>query len=71
MGFLDLFRRNNRQNAPPVAAAQLTPMIVGAKGEDVNLTFNNRNITFTGDLSNFDYSAILRDKQRNIYKLFQ
>lgn len=75
MGFLDsLFRR---QNAPPPTAPPMnqTPSpsqhIVGAKGDDVNLTFNDRNITFTGDLATFDYDAILRDKQRNIYQLFQ
>ena len=72
MGLLDVFRRNSKLNAPPTAVPiKDGKMIVGAKGDDINLTFNNRNITFTGDLTNFDYSAILRDKQRNIYQLFQ
>ena len=37
------------------------------------MTFSDKNITFTGDLSGFDYEAILRDKQKyaNIQKLFQ
>lgn len=59
-------------NAPPTAIPiRNAPTIVGAKGDDVTITFNDRNITFTGDLTNFDYSAILRDKQRNIYRLFE
>ena len=71
MGLLDFIRRNN--NAPPVAPPEpsQTKYAVGAKGDDVTITFNNRNITFTGDLTDFDYNAILRDKQTNIYKLFQ
>ena len=71
MGLLDFIRRNN--NAPPVAPPEpsQTKYAVGAKGDNVTITFNNRNITFTGDLTDFDYNAILRDKQTNIYKLFQ
>lgn len=71
MELLDFIRRNN--NAPPVAPPEPSQMkyAVGAKGDDVTITFNNRNITFTGDLTDFDYNAILRDKQTNIYKLFQ
>ncbi len=33
-------------------------------------TYDNRNITFTGDLSEYDYDSILRDKQTHIYDLF-
>ena len=71
MGLLDFIRRN--KNAPPVAPPEpsQTKYAVGAKGDNVTITFNNRNITFTGDLTDFDYNAILRDKQTNIYKLFQ
>lgn len=72
MGLLDLFRRNN--TPPPVAPPAPTKAVkfaIGAEGDDVTITFNDRNITFTGDLTNYDYNAILRDKQRNIYKLFE
>lgn len=29
-------------------------------------SFNNSNITFSGELAGYDYSKILRDKQNNI-----
>lgn len=35
------------------------------------MTYNDKTITFTGDLTDYDYSAILRDKQRNINRLFE
>lgn len=44
---------------------------MGAKGDDVTITFSDRNITYTGDLATFDYDAILRNKQQNIYRLFE
>ena len=50
MGFLDLFRRGNKQNAPPTAVpVQKGATIVGAKGDDITITFSDRNITYTGD----------------------
>ena len=50
MGFLDIFRRTNKQNAPPTAApVGKSATIVGAKGDEVTITFNDRNITYTGD----------------------
>lgn len=46
---------------------------VGGEKDDnsVNLTFNDRNITFTGSLAGYDYDAVLRNKQKNIQTLFQ
>ena len=45
---------------------------VGAKNDkDVSITFNDKNITFTGDLASYDYDSILRNKQRNITRLFE
>ena len=38
---------------------------------DTTATYDNRNITFTGDLSSYDYDSILRDKQSNINSLFE
>lgn len=72
MVFFDLFRRANKQTAPPTAVpVGKGATIVGAKGDDVTITFNDRNITYTGDLATFDYDAILRNKQQNIYQLFE
>lgn len=34
-------------------------------------TYNDKTITFTGNLTSYDYGAILRDKQRNIVKLYE
>ena len=70
MGLLDLFRRNRGNEIPPVAPPE-NKYAVGAKGDDVTITFNDRNITFSGDLAAYDYNQILRDKQRNIYRLFE
>lgn len=72
MGILDVFRRNNKQYAPPTAVpAKQGATIVGAKGDDITITFNDKNITFSGDLATFDYDQILRNKQLNIYRLFE
>ena len=35
------------------------------------MTYNDRVITYTGDLASYDYDSILRDKQGNINSLFQ
>ena len=35
------------------------------------MTFNDRNITYTGELTNYDYQGILRNKQGNINKLYE
>ena len=68
MGFFNrLWNRSPQQSslAPPREIA------VGAAKDDVSITFNNRNITYTGDLASYDYDTILRDKQTNIVSLFQ
>lgn len=33
-------------------------------------TFDNKNFTFSGDLKNYDYDSILRNKQKNINELY-
>ena len=38
---------------------------------DAFQSFTNSNITFSGNLSGFDYDSILRDKQTNIVSLYQ
>lgn len=35
------------------------------------MTYNDRAITYTGDLASYDYDSILRDKQRNINSLYE
>ena len=70
MGFLDVFRRPRHESV--TAETHPAQIAVGAKDNgDVTLTFNNKNITFNGDLATYDYDAILRRKQENIYKLFE
>lgn len=61
---------NTTQSAPPPAAPR--EIAVGAKDDNsVSQTFNDKNITFTGSLAGYDYDSILRDKQRNIVRLFE
>lgn len=45
----------------------------GAKKKDeaIVATFSDKNITYSGDLVDYDYSSILRDKQRNIVRLYE
>ena len=38
---------------------------VGARDDGQSkMTYNDKSITFTGDLASYDYDSILRDKQR-------
>lgn len=47
--------------------------LVGSKREPTAsiAVYDNKSITFNGELINYDYSAILRDKQKNIITLFE
>ena len=71
MGFFDRFRRANTMTATPPPKTQ--NIVVGAgKDEDKILqTFDNTNFTFSGELSDYDYVSILRNKQDNITSLYQ
>ena len=79
MGIFDrwLGRRNSSDEATkesPVSVyldSPKTKLAVAADEPSPSLTFTDKNITYTGDLSGYDYEAILRDKQTNIYKLYQ
>lgn len=78
MGFFDIFRRSAKPVAPPTAQEperKKMNVVVGAKIEQSERkdfqSFNNSNITFSGELANYNYDSILRDKQRNIYSLYQ
>lgn len=72
MGLFDRFV--NRQ----VTAAAIQPkkkeVVVGANPDkDVTTiqSFNNSNFTFSGELADFDYVSILRNKQDNIQRIYQ
>ncbi len=45
--------------------------IAASLDDNVSLTYLDRDITYTGDLKDFDYASILRQKQSNIYNLYQ
>ena len=44
--------------------------IAAALDDKVTLTYADKDITFTGNLQNYDYNAILKSKQSHIYDLF-
>lgn len=75
MGLFDRFR-NTQTNSVNSTVAKPTPTIVAAvtpteSEQSWQLTFNDRKITYTGDLKGFDYTNILKDKQTNINQLYQ
>ena len=39
--------------------------------KDVSSTFNDTTITYNGDITGFDYTTLLRDKQGNIYNAYK
>ena len=71
MGLVDrIFGRNVNS----VAEQPRKAIAVGAgKDQDIETvqSFSNSNFTFNGELSNYDYVAILRDKQNNIQQFYQ
>ena len=75
MGFFDRFRRKTPVVSPPEEPTKPTTVYVGAKNEDPERkdyqSYNNQNITFSGELSGYDYDSILRNKQNNIVSLYQ
>lgn len=73
MGWFDRFRRSEAIAAEPMmvdAPSKITAAALDSQNEYVH-TYDNRNITFTGDLSDYDYDSILRDKQNNINSLYE
>lgn len=69
MGFFDRFRRTN----PAAVSAPEKKFVVGANPDkdDTFQSFDNTNFTFSGELADYDYTAILRNKQDNITNLYQ
>lgn len=55
--------KNERPNAPSFA--------VGETLKDVTSTYNERSITYNGSLQNYDYEALLRQKQQNINRFYE
>lgn len=53
-----------------IPANAITAAALDSQDEYVH-TYDNRNITFTGDLKSYDYDSILRDKQANINSLYE
>ena len=68
MGWFDRFRRG--QIVDQGVPVKVTAAALDSKDEYVH-TYDNRNITFTGDLTDYDYDSILRDKQNNINSLYE
>lgn len=53
MGFFDRFR----SETPPQENPRSIDIAVGAKGGDVTMTFNQKNITYTGELTDYNYDT--------------
>lgn len=72
MGLFDRFFR--RTTAAAASQPVKKDVFVGAsreRDEQVIQSFSNSNITFSGELSGYDYGSILRNKQDNIQSLYQ
>lgn len=73
MGFWNQLLGGSRGKPPEQSAPIHREIAVGAdnNGKEVTITFNDKNITFTGDLASYDYNAILKNKQSNINKQYE
>ena len=79
MGIFDRFRRSAKIEGGIVTAEKETPanggfIAVGAgdeRSDQFIQTYENSNITYSGELTDYDYTTILRNKQDNIVSLFQ
>lgn len=70
MAWYDIFRRN-RSSADSRERLKTAAGVLEETTTQTHNTYDDNNITFTGELSTYDYEAILRDKQRNIVSLFE
>jgi hypothetical protein len=72
MGFLDrLFSRPLTEASRPQPKKIDVAVGAGSDKDETIQSFENSNITFSGELVGYDYSAILRNKQDNIVTLYQ
>ena len=72
MGLID--RLLSRKETAAVEQPRTQETIVGADPEKDQVTvqsFNNSNFTFSGELADYDYVSILRNKQDNIQNIYQ
>lgn len=69
MGLFDMFRRQQVQQ--PVQKKPKRQNMNASANNDVSLTFADRQLTYRGSLSGYNYKQILRNKQKNIYKLYE
>lgn len=74
MGIRDWF---TRQPTGSAVAEQAKPQpsssyaYAANNDNDVTLTYNDKAITYSGDIVGYDYNGILRDKQGNINNIYQ
>lgn len=74
MGIRDWFApRRHAIDVTATSSAAPSEIAVAADHNaiDVTQTYNDRNITFTGDLAGFNYVSLLRNKQDNINSFYQ
>lgn len=71
MAWYDRFFRRKTSSVPSTPAP--TPVSAAAIDDksDTSHTYDDRNITFSGELADYDYQAILRDKQHNMVALYE
>ena len=73
MGLFD--RRDRRTESTAAVQPQKQVVVaVGAESSKDTITiqsFNNSNFTFSGELANYDYVSILKNKQDNIQKIYE
>ena len=64
---------NEVNNMSAQASVKPSPSLLGLAEtiNDVTSTYNERSITYNGSLQDFDYSALLRDKQKNINRFYE
>ena len=67
MAWYDIFRRRKTSS---MASDNLSASALESKSDTAH-TYNDSNITFSGELEDYDYEGILRDKQRNIVRLYE
>lgn len=70
MAWYDFFRRRRTTSSVEAPIDTVTASALDDKS-DIAHTYDDRNITFSGELADYDYEAILRDKQRNIVSLYE
>lgn len=74
MAIRDWFKRGAVVEAPHTPRSNTVEFVVGAKNEEGRkdvTAFDNKNITYQGELVGFDYDSILRNKQDNIQNIFK